>query len=259
MWVVVAARECDEYAVMTVEELSFSSQGARLAGRLFLPDGAGQVPALVVCHGAGESKENYAELCRFLMARGIAALALDMHGHGASGGKRYYVEIADWVADVRAAVAVLAARSEIAPNGIGAVGLSSGGTAILEAALEEPRLRALVALAPTVHDSLSFGQSLLFRLLGFFGRVKRWLTGRDLEIPLAYLAKGVSFVADPELNERVRERIEREKPFLPLPGGLQSFIVDTIRRVRHVKVPVRIGVIATRSIRWRPHNCFMQR
>ena len=225
---------------MTVEDLSFSSRTTKLAGRLFLPDTGEPAPALVVCHGAGESKENYEELCRFLVTRGIAALAIDMHGHGASGGKRYYVEIEDWVADVRAAVALLSARPEVAANRIGAIGLSSGGTAILEAALEEPRLQALIALAPTVHNSLPFGQSLLFQLLGLVGHVKRWLTQRDLDIPLAYLAKGVSFVADPGINESVRQRIEREKPFLPLPGGLQSFIVDTIRRVQKIKVPVRI-------------------
>src|SRR5688572_7286631 len=139
---------------MRVTELSFSSGGIKLAGRLFSSESTDPAPAVVVCHGAGESKENYDDLCRYLAARGITAFAIDMHGHGASGGKRYYVEIRDWVGDVLAAVELLAALPEVAPNRIGAVGLSSGGTAILEAALVEPRLKALVTLAPTVQDSL---------------------------------------------------------------------------------------------------------
>jgi pimeloyl-ACP methyl ester carboxylesterase len=163
-----------------------------------------------------------------------------MHGHGQSGGERYYVQISDWVADIRAAIDVLPKYPQIDPARIGALGLSSGGTAILEAAIVEPRLKTLIALAPTVCNSLSLGHSILFKLMALLGGIKRGLTGRDLRIPLIHMAKGVRFVADPEINRSVLARIEKEKPYLPLPGGTQSFLVDTIKRVGKITVPVLI-------------------
>jgi uncharacterized protein len=225
---------------MRVEDLSFRAGETELAGRLFAPEGPGPAPAILVCHGVGESKENYDDLCRYLATRGIVAFAIDMHGHGASGGKRFYVEIRDWVADVRAALEVMAERPEVAPNRIGALGLSSGGTAILEAAVVEPRLKALITLAPTVQDSLPIVHSLVFRVLGWVGRLKRLFTGQDLQIPLSSLIDGLSLVADPAIERVLRQRLLLEKPYLPLPGGLQAFIVDTIKRVRKISAPVRI-------------------
>ena len=225
---------------MIQQDLSFTSRGDTMAGRIFLPDTAARFPTLIVCHGASEYKENYYDLCRFLGTRGVATFAIDMHGHGQSGGERYHVQIGDWVADIQAALDVLTKHPRIDPEAIGALGLSSGGTAILEAAVVEPRLKTLIALAPTVCNSLSLGHSILFKTLAFFGRIKRAVTGRDLCIPLVHMAKGVRFVADPEINQAVLMRIEKEKPYLPLPGGTQSFLVDTIKRVGKITVPVLI-------------------
>src|SRR6266478_2394793 len=131
-----SAREC----------VVLNSLGDELAGTLFLPASSHPCPSLIVCHGAGDFKENYFELCELLAGKGIDALAIDMHGHGASGGTRFHVNIDHWVADVQTAINFLSSHPNIDPNKIGAFGLSSGGTAILEAAVIEPRLKALVAM-----------------------------------------------------------------------------------------------------------------
>ena len=225
---------------MIQQDLSFTSGGDTMAGRIFLPEASARFPTLIVCHGASEHKENYFDLCCFLAARGVASFAIDMHGHGQSGGERYYVQIPDWVADIRAAIDVLSKHPQIDPMRIGALGLSSGGSAILEAAVVEPRLKTLIALAPTVCNSLSLGHSILFKTLALFGRIKLGVTGRDLCIPLVHMAKGMHFVADPEINRSVLARIEKEKPYLPLPGGTEAFLVDTIKRVGKITVPVLI-------------------
>src|SRR5207302_1416804 len=127
------------------ESVELTSLGDKIVGELFLPASPAPAPSLIVCHGAGDFKENYFELCAYLAEAGIAALALDMHGHGASGGERFHVNISQWIADVKAAVQFLSTHPNLDPNKIAAFGLSSGGTAILEAALIEPKLKALVA------------------------------------------------------------------------------------------------------------------
>src|SRR5260221_631614 len=133
--------------VLEKQSIVLKSAGENIVGELFLPPASGPAPALIICHGAGDFKENYFELCEFLADKGIASLALDMHGHGASGGARFHVNISDWVSDVQAAIQFLTHHPNIDPNKIGAFGISSGGTAILEAALIEPSLKALVATA----------------------------------------------------------------------------------------------------------------
>ena len=125
---------------MQIESLSLRSLGDDLVGTLFLPTSEHPAPALIVCHGAGEFKENYFEMCELLARNGVATLAIDMHGHGASAGERFYVSMHQWVADVRAAVDFLVTHPRIDANKIGAFGLSSGGTAILEAAIVDARL-----------------------------------------------------------------------------------------------------------------------
>src|ERR1051325_10075847 len=134
------------------EAVCLNSLGDKLAGMLFLPDSSQPAPAVIVCHGAGEFKENYFEMCELLAERGIASLAIDMHGHGESAGNRFCVEMREWVPDIQAALDFLEKHPAIDGDRIGAFGLSSGGTAILEAALVDRRLKALVALDATVRN-----------------------------------------------------------------------------------------------------------
>src|SRR5689334_18930535 len=95
------------------ESVCFRSQGDEVRGTFIWPATQSAAPVLIVCHGAGEFKENYSEMCEVLAARGVASLAIDMHGHGESGGERFHVEMRHWVADVRAAIDFLATRPEI--------------------------------------------------------------------------------------------------------------------------------------------------
>src|SRR5690349_19085040 len=110
------------------ESVRLRSLGDDLSGALFLPESLRPAPAVIVCHGAGEFKENYFELCELLAGRGIAALAIDMHGHGESAGSRFCVEMREWVPDVQAAIDFLHDHPRIDGARIGAFGLSSGGT-----------------------------------------------------------------------------------------------------------------------------------
>ena len=84
----------------------------------------------------------------------MAALIMDMHGHGQSEGERFHVDMREWVADVRAALDFLSSHTLVDSQRIGAWGHSSGGTAILEAALVDSRLKTLVTLSDQVEATL---------------------------------------------------------------------------------------------------------
>ena len=234
---------CDSVAPMNLckESVRFRSLGEEIAGMLFWPESDHPVPGLILCHGAGEFKENYFEMCERLADRGLASLAIDMHGHGQSGGERFYVEMRQWVADIRSALDFLATRPQIDSEKVGAFGLSSGGTAVLEAAIVEPRLKVLVGLDATVRNSLPFFESMILKVLVFLGGVKRRVTGSDFRVPLAKLPSP-KMASDPEINQRLMSDPKALEAFMafPLPGAEQAFFVDTISRVSSITAPTLV-------------------
>jgi alpha-beta hydrolase superfamily lysophospholipase len=221
------------------ELIRFESEGVPIIGSLFLPSIPAPVPAMIICHGAGEFKENYFELSEFLVAHGIAALAMDMRGHGQSGGERFHVNIASWIGDIRSAVDFLAKHPAIDKERIGAFGLSSGGTAVLEAALIEPRLKVLVTLAATVRNSVPWPGALVLRLLILIGRLKRFFTRRDLRLSILKLLEKISLVSDPEIRQRLLQDPRATEAFssFPFPGAAESLFVNTLCRVSGIRIP----------------------
>src|SRR5256885_1375851 len=64
----VSARGIDQATgggmnVLCAESVRIQSLGDKLAGSLFVAETFQPSPVLIVCHGAGEFKENYYELC----------------------------------------------------------------------------------------------------------------------------------------------------------------------------------------------------
>jgi alpha-beta hydrolase superfamily lysophospholipase len=222
--------------------VTIQSLGETLEGVLFCPETGGPAPALIVCHGAGEYKENYFEFCEFLAHNGVASLALDMHGHGASGGARFHVVIREWVEDIRRAVDFLSAQPAVDAEAIGAFGLSSGGTAILEASLVEPRLKFLVGLDATICNSMPLPLTWIFQLLLAIGKLKKKLTGREMRLSLAAMFKMMKIASDPEVDARLKGNPRSREAFLafPLPGAEESFFVSTIDRAPRISAPTLV-------------------
>ncbi len=223
-------------------EIAFPSGTDIIVGTLFIPKAQVPLPALIISHGALDFKENYYELCEHLAARGIASLAIDMHGHGSSGGSRLFVNMDDWVMDIRCAIDFLEKTPEISKGSIGVFGLSSGGTAVLEAALVDPRIRCIIALDATVRNTLNRAESLGMRILGVLGLIKRIITKDDLRISMVGPFQKVEAASDPEVNRRWKENpkvLEMWSAF-PIPGASPSLMVDTIKRVHRITCPTLV-------------------
>lgn len=224
------------------ETVRFHSLGENAVGALFCAHADEPQPCMLICHGAGEFKENYFELAKHLAGRGIAALAIDMHGHGNTGGERFHVSMREWVADVQAGVDFLSNDTRIDPECIGAFGLSSGGTAILEAALVEPRLKALVALDPTVRNAQPFVHTVAVWLLFAAGKLKKWVTGSDLRVPLAKGMGNIRLTSDPQVEQRLRADPRLREAFnsFPFPGAVDCFFVHTLKRAGAITAPTLV-------------------
>jgi pimeloyl-ACP methyl ester carboxylesterase len=149
---------------------------------------------------------------------------------------------AKWVPDVRAAVDYLDGCPQIDPKRIGAFGFSSGGTAVLEAATTDRRIKMLVTLAATVRGVRDPFLALACRSLILLGRASRLLRGKDLRIPFVGSLDSVRFAEDDEANRAILRdpRVREAYGAVPFPGSADSYFVRTIRRVGEIRAPTLV-------------------
>jgi pimeloyl-ACP methyl ester carboxylesterase len=98
--------------------------------------------AIILMHGAGDSRENLRPYLAMLERHGYGVLAIDQRGHGQSAGN---VNRLGWQgnSDVGAALAFLQDKKDV--KAVGALGLSMGGEVLLGAASQFPSIRAIAA------------------------------------------------------------------------------------------------------------------
>ena len=120
-----------------------------MSGLLYRPaglDGARRAPAVLLSHGYINTREMQSPFAIELSRRGFVVLAMDMTGHGGSGGN---VGAAGFGGP--SALTFLRSQSFVDPEQIGLAGHSMGGGPILAAAHAQPdgyRAVALVGSAP---------------------------------------------------------------------------------------------------------------
>ncbi|MFM1958830.1 MAG: hypothetical protein RL588_347 [Pseudomonadota bacterium] len=126
-----------------------TAEGAVMSGLLYRPPGlseARRAPAVLLSHGYINTREMQSPFAIELSRRGFAVLAMDMTGHGGSGGN---VGAAGFGGP--SALAYLRSQPFVDPAQIGLAGHSMGGGPILAAARSAPdgyRAVALVGSAP---------------------------------------------------------------------------------------------------------------
>ena len=128
--------------------VEYYSQGAKVRGVLYLPDGAAgrRLPGIVLCHGFTGIKELILpDYARRFAAAGYAALAFDYRGFGESEGERGRLIPYEQVMDVRSSITFMETLDEVDPERIGLWGTSYGGANVIYTAGVDPRPRCVVA------------------------------------------------------------------------------------------------------------------
>jgi len=117
---------------------------------LFTPPGSGRLPAVLLAHGFGETKDAVLPQAEDLARAGFAVLTWSARGFGASTGQ-IGLDSPDYeVKDVRQLVDWLGGRPEVRRDAagplVGMFGESYGGGMALMAAAYDPRIRAIVPI-----------------------------------------------------------------------------------------------------------------
>jgi dienelactone hydrolase len=236
----------------------FRSDGATLAGTLLIPPGSGRRAAVAYVTGSGPTTREYLpELQALLLHHGVAVLAYDKRGVGASGGS-YPGEspteaaIDQLARDAAAAARFLAGRPEVDPARVGLAGHSQAGWIMPLAASREPAVRFLVTFSgPAVtadendlYQSLAGEGDLPQRLTNaaIDARVERAGPGgvdpipsiAALEIPALWLYGGLDHIVPPRLSAKRLAALAAE------PG--RDFAVLTFPRGNHALVETKTGL-----------------
>jgi pimeloyl-ACP methyl ester carboxylesterase len=256
---VIAGRRVRLLALRTIP-VQFSSGRATLAGTLMVPPGVRRHAAVVFVTGSGPTTRAYLpELQALFLHAGIAVLAYDKRGVGASGGvypgESPTAPAIDQLArDAAAAVRFLAMRPEVDPARVGLAGHSQAGWIMPLAAMREPAVRFLVTFSG---PAVTADENDLYQTLAGQGdrpqtltdaevdaRVERagpggidplpWI--RALQIPALWLYGGLDHVVPPRLSA------ERLAPLAAEPG--HDFTVATFPRANHALVETRSGLTA---------------
>ena len=99
--------------------------------------------AIVIVHGGGGDRRGSRRHAAMLARHGYGVLLYDARGRGESEGSPN-AQGWTWQADVSAALDFLSHRKDVDPGRIGGLGLSTGADVLLEAAAQDPRLKAVV-------------------------------------------------------------------------------------------------------------------
>jgi alpha-beta hydrolase superfamily lysophospholipase len=133
----------------THEEKIDSTKGIKIFVRSWRPTSPPRA-VVVICHGVNSHGGQYLWTGEQLAANGLAVYALDLRGRGRSDGERFYVEdVADYVSDVAATVALAKSRHPGLP--VFLLGHSAGGVVSSVYVLENPK-----ALAGFICESFAF-------------------------------------------------------------------------------------------------------
>lgn len=120
-----------------------ASDGVTIAATVYPANGSAS--AVVLVHMFTRTRDDWRAFAERLQETGLTALAIDLRGHGASGGVA--TPVPAMALDVQAGIDFLAAQAGV--RGIAVVGASLGASAAILAAADSPLVRGVALLSPS--------------------------------------------------------------------------------------------------------------
>ncbi|TDQ50738.1 alpha/beta hydrolase [Actinorugispora endophytica] len=174
----------------TAERVVFQSEGVELVGDLRIPGAAdAPVPAIALSGPLTGVKEQVTgHYAHRLTQAGFATLAFDHRGFGESGGLRGHEDTQGKLADLRAAVGLLAADPRVDADRIALVGVCLGGGYVVRGAAGDPRVGAVAGIAGAYNSPAFFAEGM--GIASYRGALASFLAGYDDVVPAVRADEG---------------------------------------------------------------------
>lgn len=137
----------DEAHPPALQEAHFVSHGDRLNGIVYLANGPGPHPAVILLHGFPGNEKNL-DLAQAMRANGFNVMFFHYRGAWGSEGTYSFTHVAEDVAAAADYLRANAGRLRTDPNRIILVGHSMGGFAALMGAARDDRINCTAAITP---------------------------------------------------------------------------------------------------------------
>lgn len=221
---------------MQTDPRTFYSDGLRLSGAFFNPDGldvSRPAPLVVPCSGfTGLMNIHPARFARALTAAGHRCFAFDYRGFAESEGERGRVVLEEQVRDIRSAVAYASAEPGVDPHRIVLLGWGMGGGLVLDAS------RGLTGIVGLIAAN------------GFYdgARVQRAHRG---EAGFSAFLQRTGEIAAQRARTGENPRVD---PFeiYPLDTQSREYVDTTLRTFEHYDTEGYTYDLAESLLRWRP-------
>jgi alpha-beta hydrolase superfamily lysophospholipase len=146
-----------------------AADGTALAGMYFEAPQRPS-PGVVLVHMLGRTHADWGAMAERLQQAGMTVLAVDLRGHGGSGGDAH--AFSAMAGDLRSALSWLQSRANVQPAALGLAGASLGANLALIAAAQTSSVRALALLSPALDYR---GVRIDVSLLRKYGSRPAWL------------------------------------------------------------------------------------
>ena len=124
-----------------------TSDGIQLAAVFYAPESINAEPdVLILVHEAYRDHSSWDDFCIAAKENGYAVVALDLRGHGQSGGDLVFDEAMDH--DIDAVLDWISAFPDLNEDRIAIAGASVGANLALRAGARHPQINSLVLLSP---------------------------------------------------------------------------------------------------------------
>jgi len=189
--------------------------GVRIVYDVWEPDDGDCRGVVVLCHGYAEYARRYDHVAQRFGESGLAVYALDLRGHGRSGGKRVFLrDISEYTADFHTLVGIAAGEYPELKRVV--LGHSMGGGVVFAYGVEHPDdYAAMVLSGPAVaaQDGVSPVMVAVAKTLGKF------LPGLPVEqLPADAVSRDPAVVAAYENDPLVHHG--------KLPAGIARALID---------------------------------
>jgi len=168
-------------------EVSFrnETQDLDLAGMLFIPDGEGPFPAVVIIQGslASERDSNwYLTLSSYMQKNGVAVLLPDKRGCEKSQGDWYRSSFEDLATDTLAAIDFMKSQEIVRVSQLGIIGMSQGGIIAPIVASQSSDLDFVINMTGSsvpMHEQLLYEENFVWQETGFLPVVANLISYPD--------------------------------------------------------------------------------
>jgi carboxymethylenebutenolidase len=225
------------------QKVSYPSGSETIQGLLYLPEGAGPHPAIIVIHEWWGLNSWVKEQADHYASQGYVALAIDLYRGQVANDMETAHELSRGlpqdraVRDLVSSMSYLRTRKDVNAQKIGAVGWCMGGGYALLLAVAEPSLAAVaVNYGALITDSASMAR-IQANLLGNFGGKDPGIPPQsvgDFERAMRKLGKKVNIKIYPDAGHAF-ENPANEKGFRPTDTSdamerMDSFFASTLKR-----------------------------